>query len=36
MGVGWHLRRVGGLQTVARDGTLEGHCALLEFVPSVI
>ena len=33
MGVGWHLRRVGGLLTVAHGGTLDGHCVLLELVP---
>lgn len=34
MGVGWHLRTVGGLATVAHGGTLNGHCLLLQLVPS--
>lgn len=34
MGVGWHLRQVGGVDTVAHGGTLNGHCLLLELVPS--
>jgi hypothetical protein len=33
MGVGWHLRRVGGVMTAAHGGTL-GHCLLVELVPS--
>jgi len=33
MGMGWHLRRLGGVQTMAHGGTLNGHCLLLEFVP---
>jgi CubicO group peptidase (beta-lactamase class C family) len=32
MGLGWHLRRVGGVLTSAHGGTL-GHCLLLELVP---
>ena len=32
MGLGWHLRRVGGVMTVAHGGTL-GHILLLELVP---
>ena len=32
MGLGWHLRRVGGVTTAAHGGTL-GHCLLLELVP---
>ena len=32
MGLGWHLRRVGGVMTAAHGGTL-GHCLLLELVP---
>ena len=32
MGLGWHLRRVGGITTAAHGGTL-GHCLLLELVP---
>jgi len=34
MGVGWHLRRLGGVQTAAHGGTLNGHCLLVELVPS--
>jgi CubicO group peptidase (beta-lactamase class C family) len=34
MGVGWHARTVGGLMTLAHGGTLNGHCLLLQFVPS--
>jgi CubicO group peptidase (beta-lactamase class C family) len=33
MGLGWHLRSVGGVVTAAHGGTL-GHCLLLELVPS--
>lgn len=33
MGLGWHLRPVGGLTTVAHGGTLNGHCLLLQLVP---
>jgi CubicO group peptidase (beta-lactamase class C family) len=32
MGIGWHLRRVGGVMTAAHGGTL-GFCLLLELVP---
>jgi CubicO group peptidase (beta-lactamase class C family) len=32
MGMGWHLRRIGGVMTAAHGGTL-GHCLLLELVP---
>ena len=32
MGIGWHLRRVGGVMTAAHGGTL-GHILLLELVP---
>lgn len=32
MGLGWHLRRVGGVDTAAHGGTL-GHCLLVELVP---
>jgi len=32
MGLGWHLRKVGGVLTAAHGGTL-GHCLLLELVP---
>lgn len=34
MGVGWHVRDVGDVQTVAHGGTLNGHCLLLQLVPS--
>lgn len=34
MGLGWHLRPVGGVVTVAHGGTLNGHCLLLQLVPS--
>jgi hypothetical protein len=34
MGVGWHVRRVGGLTTLAHGGTLNGHCLLLQLVPA--
>jgi CubicO group peptidase (beta-lactamase class C family) len=33
MGIGWHLRTVGGLRTAAHGGTLNGHVLLLEIVP---
>jgi CubicO group peptidase (beta-lactamase class C family) len=33
MGIGWHLRAVGGLRTAAHGGTLNGHVLLLELVP---
>jgi hypothetical protein len=32
MGMGWHLRKVGGVMTAAHGGTL-GHILLLELVP---
>jgi CubicO group peptidase (beta-lactamase class C family) len=32
MGLGWHLRRIGGVMTAAHGGTL-GHISLLELVP---
>ena len=32
MGLGWHLRKVGGVTTAAHGGTL-GHISLLELVP---
>ena len=32
MGLGWHLRNVGGVMTAAHGGTL-GHISLLELVP---
>jgi hypothetical protein len=33
MGLGWHLRSVGGLTTAAHGGTLNGHCLHLQLVP---
>jgi CubicO group peptidase (beta-lactamase class C family) len=33
MGIGWHLRSVGGLRTASHGGTLSGHILLLEIVP---
>lgn len=33
MGLGWHLRSIGGVMTAAHGGTL-GHCLLVELVPS--
>lgn len=32
MGLGWHLRRIGGVATASHGGTL-GHISLLELVP---
>jgi len=34
MGVGWHVRTVGGVTTLAHGGTLNGHCLLLQLVPA--
>lgn len=34
MGLGWHARTVGGVMTLAHGGTLNGHCLLLQLVPS--
>ena len=34
MGVGWHLRRLGGVLTAAHGGTLNGHCLLVQLVPA--
>ena len=34
MGIGWHLRRLGDTTTLAHGGTLNGHCLLIELVPS--
>lgn len=34
MGVGWHVRDVGGVQTFAHGGTLNGHCLLVQLVPA--
>ena len=33
MGLGWHLRQVGGVRTASHGGTLGGHILLLEIVP---
>ena len=33
MGIGWHVRNVGGVVTAAHGGTLGGHRLLLELVP---
>ena len=34
MGIGWHVRRLGGTATLAHGGTLNGHCLLIELVPA--
>ena len=34
MSVGWHVRTLGGERTFAHGGTLNGHCLLLQLVPS--
>ena len=33
MGLGWHLRPIGGIRAAAHGGTLGGHILLLELVP---
>ena len=33
MGLGWHLRRLGGVLTAAHGGTLAGHCLHVQLVP---
>lgn len=33
MGIGWHLRTLGGVRTAAHGGTLSGHCLHLQLVP---
>lgn len=33
MGLGWHLRNVGGVATASHGGTLSGHILLLEIAP---
>jgi CubicO group peptidase (beta-lactamase class C family) len=33
MGLGWHLRTVGGVRTAGHGGTFAGHILLLELVP---
>lgn len=33
MGIGWHLRTIGGLRSASHGGTLGGHILLLEIVP---
>jgi hypothetical protein len=34
MGLGWHLRPVGGTMTAAHGGTLNGHCLHVQLVPT--
>lgn len=33
MGLGWHLRKLNGVQTAAQGGTGGGHCLHVQFVP---
>jgi CubicO group peptidase (beta-lactamase class C family) len=33
MGIGWHIRNVGGVRTYSHGGTLGGHILLLEIAP---
>jgi CubicO group peptidase (beta-lactamase class C family) len=33
IGIGWHLRNVGGVRTASHGGTLGGHILLLEIAP---
>lgn len=33
MGIGWHIRKVGGVNTFAHGGTVNGHCLLVQLVP---
>jgi hypothetical protein len=33
IGVGWHLRTIGGVRTASHGGTLGGHILLLEIAP---
>ena len=33
MGIGWHLRTLGGVTTAAHGGTLGGHCLHVQLVP---
>src|SRR5688500_3363671 len=33
IGIGWHLRQMGGIRTASHGGTLGGHILLLEIVP---
>lgn len=33
MGIGWHLRSLRGVRTLAHGGTLSGHCLHLQIVP---
>jgi CubicO group peptidase (beta-lactamase class C family) len=33
MGIGWHLRTVGGVSTASHGGTLSGHCLHVQLVP---
>lgn len=34
MGIGWHVRRLGEVTTLAHGGTLNGHCLLVQLVPA--
>lgn len=34
MGLGWHVRRLGEVTTLAHGGTLNGHCLLVQLVPA--
>ena len=34
MGIGWHLRTLGDVQTAAHGGTLGGHCLHVQLVPA--
>jgi CubicO group peptidase (beta-lactamase class C family) len=34
MGVGWHMRTLNGVMTCAHGGTLNGHCLLVQLLPS--
>ena len=34
MGLGWHVRQLGAVTTLAHGGTLNGHCLLVELVPA--
>ncbi len=34
MGLGWHVRQLGPVTTLAHGGTLNGHCLLIELAPA--
>ena len=34
MGLGWHVRQLGRVTTLAHGGTLNGHCLLVELAPA--